>query len=497
MAAHDSAPKPARIIRPNSIPQELFLSSSADVAVYGGSAGSGKSFALLLDDLRNVANPDFGSVIFRRLTPQIKNEGGLWDEAGKIYPLAGGEPRVGDLSWRWPSGAKVSFRHLQHEATKYAWQGSQIPKIGLDELTHFSESQFWYMLSRNRSDCGVIPYVRATTNADAGSWVKRLLAPWVDRKYPDKAASGEIRYLVRKDGKYHWSRSRAELAARFPKIIAKSITFIRASIHDNVDLLRDNPEYLGNLQAQSPVDQARLLYGDWDIVNEGLVYPDFGSGVIEVEDWPGFAGSATHPADPRPAMFGNRGGIDYGFRNPFGAILAADRDGVLWCQWERHATRATLTDHSLAMPRGSIRWYADPAGADQTAELRAAGHDVVPAGHVRQGNEPEGPLKAGIAMVTERLRQGTLKIRGDLGHLIDEAGKYHYDGQTEIPVDADNHLLAALRYLVVQIDRGKAVADGPPPETEEHKRAVAAAEEAAKAARRAKHRSIDNDLFFH
>jgi hypothetical protein len=471
-----------RIIRPNSIPQEMFLGSPADIAIYGGSAGSGKSFALLLDDLRSVHNPAYGSVIFRRLTPQITNEGGLWDEAGKLYPGAGGSPRLGDLSYRWPSGAKVAFKHLQHETTKYHWQGSQIPKIGFDELTHFSESQFWYLISRNRSDCGVIPYVRGTTNADASSWVKRLLAPWVDRKFPDPAASGAIRYLVRKDGKYHWSRSRDELAARFPKIPAKSITFIRASIWDNVDLLRDNPEYLANLYAQSPVEQARLLHGDWDVVNEGLVYPDFGAGVIEVEDWPA-------------ALSGpGRGGIDYGFRNPFGAVLATHADGVLWCHWHRWATRATLTDHSLALPRGNIRWFADPAGADQTAELRTAGHDVVPAGHVRTGKEPEGPLKAGIAMVTARLRDGTLKVRGDLGHLIDEAGKYHYEGQTE--VHKDNHLLAALRYLVVQVDRGRAVADGPPPETEEHRRAVAAAEEKAKADRRARHRSIDNDRFF-
>ncbi len=443
-----------REIRPNSIPQETFLATSADIAVYGGSAGGGKSWALLLDPIRHAANPDFGAVVFRRTSPQITNEGGLWDEAGKLYPLAGATPKVGVLEWAFPSGARVSFRHLQHEANKYDWQGSQVPELCFDELTHFSESQFWYMLSRNRSTCGVRPYVRAGCNADAGSWVKKLVAPWVDRKYPDPARSGEVRWLVRRDGKYHWARSRAGLADRFPGQVPKSVTFVRASVHDNVDLLRVNPEYLGNLQAQNPVERARLLEGDWDVVNEGLCYPEFGACVVEPEHWPADLGDW------------NSGGIDWGWNNPFGALAAhLDGDDVLWVGWERYGSRITLTEHSRAMPRGGIHWWADPAGADQVGEMRLAGHHITSCVH--KGSKP---LETGIGLVTERIRTGRLKIKGTLGHLIDESGKYHYDGQTEKPVDADNHLLGALRYMVVGIDRRRSVKDAPPPEDPEVER---------------------------
>jgi hypothetical protein len=456
-----------RAIRPNSVPQETFLASAADIAVYGGSAGGGKSWALLLDAMRFAANPAYGAVLFRRTSPQITNEGGLWDESGKLYPLAGATPLVGSLDWRFPSGANIGFRHLQHEATKYNWQGAQVPMLGFDELTHFSESQFWYLVSRNRSTCGVRPWIRGTCNADAGSWVKTLVGPWVDRKHPlFPTPHGAILWLVRKDGKYHWGRTREELAGRFPGIPPKSVTFVRADVFDNKDLLRVNPEYLANLYAQSPVEQARLLRGDWDVVNEGLVYPGFGSCVVEDEDWPEWAAGDW-----------DWGGIDWGWNNPFGALAAVERDDVLWVGWERHGSRITLTEHSKALPRGKVRWWADPAGADQVAELRAAGHDVVPCTH--RGSQP---LQTGIALVSDRIRTGRLKVRGSLGHTIDEAGKYRYppDKPGEAPIDKDNHLLAALRYMVVGVDRGRSVADAPPPESDEARAAREAIETKAR-----------------
>lgn len=58
-----------------------------------------KSFALLLETLRHVNNPNFGAVIFRRTYPEIKNEGGLWDEASKIYPYVGAQPKETTLEW--------------------------------------------------------------------------------------------------------------------------------------------------------------------------------------------------------------------------------------------------------------------------------------------------------------------------------------------------------------------------------------------------------------
>jgi len=69
------------------------------------------------------------------------------------------------------SAGKIKFSHLQFETTVYDWQGAQITLICFDELTHFTAHQFFYMVSRNRSTCGVRPYIRATCNPDADSWL--------------------------------------------------------------------------------------------------------------------------------------------------------------------------------------------------------------------------------------------------------------------------------------------------------------------------------------
>jgi predicted phage terminase large subunit-like protein len=274
---HLRAEKAAQVFRPQPGPQTAFLDTRADIALYGGAAGSGKSHALLLENLRHVDNPAFGSVIFRRESTQITTEGGLWDSAMTLYPQKGARPRFTPRHQMiFPSGAKVSFAHLQYEADVLAWQGSQVPLISYDELTHFTRRQFFYMLSRNRSTCGVRPYIRATTNPDADSWVAKLVDWWID---PDTGAaiaerSGVLRYFVVIDDEMRWADTRDELAATYgvrPED-TKSFTFIAASIFDNRILLDKDPAYLANLKALGTVDRARLLHGNWKIKPSAGMY---------------------------------------------------------------------------------------------------------------------------------------------------------------------------------------------------------------------------------
>src|SRR6266498_56614 len=95
--------------------QEIFLSTSADIAIFGGSAGGGKTWSLLLEPLRHIGNKDFGAVVFRRTIPEITKEGALWDEAGNIYPLLDGKQNKNEHFYLFPSGSKISFAHLQYE----------------------------------------------------------------------------------------------------------------------------------------------------------------------------------------------------------------------------------------------------------------------------------------------------------------------------------------------------------------------------------------------
>ena len=199
-------------IRPQKGPQEDFLSTAADIGIYGGAAGSGKSWALCYESLRHIGNPKFGAVIFRRTSKQVRAEGGLWDRSMEIFPYAKAEPRESVLQWRFPSGAKVTFSHLEHENDRFNWDGSQIPYIGFDELIHFKESMFFYMLSRNRSTFGKKPYVRATTNPDAESWVADFISWWIDQDtgYPIPERCGKLRWFYRGEDKIFWYDSKAE-----------------------------------------------------------------------------------------------------------------------------------------------------------------------------------------------------------------------------------------------------------------------------------------------
>jgi len=264
-------------IRPQAGPQESFLSSPADIVIYGGAAGSGKTFGLLMDPLQYITTvKGFGAVIFRRTTPQITAQGGLWDTAGEIYPQIGATPNSTDLKWTFPPHRNgVKFAHLEYDRHVYDYQGSQIPAIYFDELTHFSEKQFWYLLSRNRSVCGVRPYVRATTNPDPESWVAKFISWWIDPRtgYPIDSRSGVIRWFVRDGNELIWSDTEEELKAKYPDRQPKSVTFIPAKLADNPILEKINPEYRGNLQALSFVEQERLLRGNWKIKAEaGTVF---------------------------------------------------------------------------------------------------------------------------------------------------------------------------------------------------------------------------------
>ncbi|WP_231037675.1 phage terminase large subunit [Pectinatus frisingensis] len=265
-------------LRPQEGPQEQFLSSSADIVIYGGAAGGGKSFAILLEPLRHVDNKNFGAVIFRRTMPMITKEGSLWDTANKIYPLLGAKPiKSPSMHFVFPSGAKITMSHLQYEDTVYDWHGSQIPCMIFDELCQFTEKQFFYMMTRSRSAVGVNvrPYVRASCNPDPDSFVADLISWWIDQDtgYPIKERSGVIRYFVRMNDEIHWGDSKDELIEKYGYINDLglqecepiSFTFIPSSVYDNKLLLKENPGYIASIKAQDEVTQAQLLGGNWKI----------------------------------------------------------------------------------------------------------------------------------------------------------------------------------------------------------------------------------------
>lgn len=272
-------------IRPQAR-QEIYLSTPADVAFFGGAAGGGKTFSLLVELARHRDKKDFGAVIFRRTAPQITAEGGLWSESERLYPLMGAVPRLSaPMRWDFPSGASVTMSHMQYVKNRLDWQGAQIPLIAFDELTHFERAQFFYMFSRNRSAIGgVRPYIRGTCNPvppddPVGGWLHEFVGWYIDPEtgYAIPERSGIVRWFVNKSDELHWGSSAAEMRSRFPGIEPKSFTFVHSDIYDNQILLSNDPGYLANLQALSLVEQEQLLRGNW------LIKPS--AGKVFNESW--------------------------------------------------------------------------------------------------------------------------------------------------------------------------------------------------------------------
>lgn len=208
------------------------------------------------------------------------------------------------------------------------------------------------------------------------------------------------------------------------------------------DCPRHNAEFIAKEERENGKDWVAQEYECEFGTVTGLVYPEF----EQKCGWENY-----------PVPIGNCrkvGGIDFGYRNPFAAVWGhLDEEGFLELTDERYERECALHRHMEHLPK-DVEWYADPAHPTEIQELRRAGFCV------RAGNNK---LEAGIAAVRARVQSRRLRIwRQGCPNLLAEAGLYRYPDLTEvaqgarreIPIDDDNHALAALRYCISRIDAG-------------------------------------------
>ena len=274
-------------IRPQKGAQELALNSEADVVIYGGAAGAGKSHMMLMRPLLQVDDGSFNCVFFRRNGTQLTGGGGLWDEAKLMYyPW---RPRVVENTRKitFPSGAKIQFSHMEHVKDRMQHQGLQYSLIVFDEATHFEEEQITYLMSRLRSSAEGDSQMFLSCNPDPDSFLCKWIEWWLDEEgYPDPKKSGIIKYYTLRDGGIKLADTEEELEENFPGCTqvwnkneekfeyapAKTITFIGGTIFDNPALMRANPNYLSELNSLPELEKARLLHGNWYARPEGASY---------------------------------------------------------------------------------------------------------------------------------------------------------------------------------------------------------------------------------
>jgi len=256
----------------------MFLNcDDIDIVFYGGQAGGGKSLAALLHHLKWIHDPNYRGMVLRRTTPMLMKPGAIWDEAKDLYKKA--EPRcqirMKDMKFIMPSGAEVAFTHFENAANKDNFQGSQLSSVVFDELTHFEEEQFWYIMSRLRTKANMKPVIRATMNPGPDSWVRKMVDWYLYPKdhplhgRPDLSKQGIVRWFVRDGDKMVWGSTREELLSEYPQSTPLSFKMIFASVRDNPYI---SPTYIASLEGLPRIEREILLEGNWDARAEGAGY---------------------------------------------------------------------------------------------------------------------------------------------------------------------------------------------------------------------------------
>ena len=218
-------------------------------------------------------------IIFRRTQPELRDPGGLFDEAMDLYMSLPKEYRpvakMLDLSFTFPSGAILKLAGMEHDKDRMRWHGSQLTWVAWDELCTFSEVQYWYLMSRLRSKSKYPTMVRATMNPDPDSFVYDIIQWWIDPEsgFPIEDRCGVIRYYIRRDGELVWGDTAQELKDKFGDDVRPvSFSFIGATIFSNPVVLENSPDYLADLESLKRVDRDRLLHGSWTAREEASGY---------------------------------------------------------------------------------------------------------------------------------------------------------------------------------------------------------------------------------
>ena len=254
-------------------PQTEFLATGEREVLYGGSAGGGKSYAMLADPLRYMGHPSFSGLLLRHTTEELRE---LIFKSKEMYPQIWKGIKWSERKMQWvaPSGARLWMSYLDRDDDVLRYQGLAFSWIGFDELTQWATPYAWnYMRSRLRSTAHDLPvYMRATTNpgGPGHQWVKKMFidpAPYGKQFDATDIETGK----VLKYPKGHSKAGQALFKRRF----------IPARLSDN-PYLSSQGDYEAMLLSLPEHQRKQLLEGDWDI-KEGAAFTEFDRNIHVIE----------------------------------------------------------------------------------------------------------------------------------------------------------------------------------------------------------------------
>jgi len=412
--------------KPNPGPQTEFLAAPEKDVLYGGAAGGGKSYAMLVDPLRYAHRPQHRALILRRSMPELRE---LIDKSRELYPKAfkGAKFKEVDRTWKFPSGATVQFSFLEKDADVYRYQGQAYSWIGFDEITHLPTEFAWnYLASRLRTtDPEIQTYMRCTANPGGSG------AHWVKKRYIEAAPANES--FIGEDD--------------------MTRKFIPALLDDNPYL--SGTDYKKMLASLPPVQRKQLLEGNWDI-NEGAAFVEFDTSIHVI------------PPFDIPPSWNRLKGVDYGYAAESAVIWAAvdpnDDTLIIYRElYQKGLTGEDLAERMTAYEQGdafSIPGVLDTAAWNRTGYTGPTiGEILVRAGHKLRPADKN--RLAGKVQVHERLKQNKtdgrpkMQIFNSCPNLVRELQTIPVDKTRPEDVDtkAADHAYDALRYLIMSRPR--------------------------------------------
>ena len=209
-------------------------------------------------------------VCFRRTSTQLRQNGGIWQEATMIFKQLFGKRvviRNRDMEIYLPEyNSTIKMSHLQYLSDINSHLGAQYSVIIFDEATLFDfDNQILPLMGRMRNArVDYTPVMLWATNPmyDHGimHWIKDY---YLDEEgIPISERSNHERYFVIQDGKPIWYNNKEEAVAIHGDAV-RSFRAIKAHVTDNKPLLKSNPDYLNNLLALPPTKKRIFYDGSW------------------------------------------------------------------------------------------------------------------------------------------------------------------------------------------------------------------------------------------
>lgn len=352
--------------------QKSFMDANADEVLFGGAAGGGKSYGQLVDALVYALKyPKSKQLILRKTYPELEHS--LIMVSLGFYPKSVCSYSSTTRKWSFINGSLIEFGYCAARADVFRYQGAEYDVIRFDELTHFTEEQYTYLISRVRGVNSYPKMVKSSTNPGGigHNWVKHR---FIEGLEPNK---------IHKDEETGVSR-----------------LFIPSFVQDNVFLMNADAEYVNRLKQLPENERKALLFGEWDIF-DGQVFVEWKNSHFGSK-----TGRWSHIIEPFqiPKEWRRYRTFDFGYSKPFAVSwYAVDSDGRAYNYRELYGCTGT--------PDVGVKWTAQRI-ADEIRRI--------------EDEEEKGNQIVGIA--DPAIWNSTGSVDGSIADMMEKRGVYFEKG---------------------------------------------------------------------